>query len=60
VLERFEKLFSSADHLRRNVATKTPKAGPTKKEKECAPVKPATPTKPDKTKQPKKKLRLKK
>ena len=56
--ELFSKLFSSADHLRQNVATKTPKKEP--KQKECAPAKPTTPTKPDKTKQPKKKLRLKK
>jgi chromosome segregation ATPase len=56
--ELFSKLFSSADHLRQNVATKKPTQKPT--EKECVPEKPETPSKPKKTKQPKKKLRLKK
>ena len=55
--ELFSKLFSSADHLRRNVAIKTPKKEPTSKDSESAPVKPGQP---NKTKQPKKKLRLKK
>jgi chromosome segregation ATPase len=58
--ELFSKLFSSADHLRQNVATKTPTQKPVEKEKECAPEKPEKPLKPRKTKQPKKKLRLKK
>lgn len=63
--ELFSKLFSSADHLRRNVATQTPKKEPVKKqqneETECAPEKPAKPSKPRKTTKPKKKgLRLKK
>ena len=63
--ELFSKLFSSADHLRRNVAPQTPKKEPAKKEQkdetECAPETPAKPSKPRKTTKPKKKgLRLKK
>lgn len=63
--ELFSKLFSSADHLRRNVAPQTLDKEPAKKqqkdETECAPETPAKPSKPQKTTKPKKKgLRLKK
>jgi chromosome segregation ATPase len=61
--ELFSKLFSSADHLRRNVATKTStseRAKSVKSDKESELEKPTQPSKPRKSKQPKKKLRLKK
>ncbi|MBU0498421.1 MAG: hypothetical protein KKC68_02955, partial [Candidatus Thermoplasmatota archaeon] len=52
--ELFTKLFSSADHLRRNVSSKQTTS---KQENKCPP---STPEKPDMKDKPKKKLRLKK
>ncbi len=53
----FSKLFSSADHLRRNVTSKQTTSSTNKQENKCPP---STPERPDMKDKQKKKLRLKK